>query len=100
MNTHLAPMNLSNPEKTEVASGNDLTELLDAIAVSLVAEVGTLKLSVGAIRSLAPGMTFEIETHGDSEVMLCTEDGRHLAEGRLVDIDGQVGIQIVRLVAA
>ena len=80
--------------------GNDLTGLLDAMPVALVAEVGILSLSVATLRSLAPGMLLEIDPHPLGEVVLRTDEGRHLAGGRLVDIDGQLGIQITRLGAA
>ncbi|MDB5880110.1 MAG: Type secretion protein [Variovorax sp.] len=87
--------------ETETASsdllGNDLTELLDTMPVTLAAEVGLLRLTVATLRALAPGMLLEIERHALGEVVLRTEEGRHLAGGRLVDIDGQLGIQVTQL---
>ncbi|MGJ7579328.1 FliM/FliN family flagellar motor switch protein [Variovorax sp. RHLX14] len=77
--------------------GNDLTELLDTMPVTLAAEVGLLRLTVATLRGLAPGMLLEIEPHALGEVVLRTEEGRHLAGGRLVDIDGQLGIQVTQL---
>ncbi len=77
--------------------GNDLTDLLDSMPVALAAEVGTLRLTVAGLRSLAPGMLLEIEPYALGEVVLRTEEGRHLAGGRLVDIDGRMGIQITQL---
>lgn len=80
--------------------GNDLTELLDTMPVALAAEVGVLRLTVAKLRALAPGMLLDIEPHALGEVVLRTEEGRHLAGGRLVDIDGQLGIQVTQLGAS
>lgn len=80
--------------------GSDLTDLLDAMPVVLVAEVGTLRLSVATLRALAPGVLLEIEPHATAEVVLRSEQGRHLAGGQLVDIDGRMGIQITQLGSA
>lgn len=77
--------------------GNDLTELLDSMPVTLAAEVGLLRLTVATLRSLAPGMLLEIEPHALGEVVLRTEEGRPLAGGRLVDIEGHLGIQVTQL---
>ncbi|MGI4776873.1 MAG: FliM/FliN family flagellar motor switch protein [Janthinobacterium lividum] len=78
-------------------SGNDMTDLLDAMSVTLSAEVGVLRLSVAALRALTPGTFLEIEQYDLGEVVLRTDEGRHLAGGRLVDIDGQMGIQVTKL---
>lgn len=77
--------------------GNDLTNVLDTMSVTLSAEVGILRLSVATLRALTPGMFLEIEQHALGEVVLRTDEGRHLAGGRLVDIDGQLGIQVTKL---
>ena len=77
--------------------GNDLTDLLDTMPVTLAAEVGILRLTVATLRALAPGMLLEIEPHALGEVVLRSEEGRHLAGGRLVDIDGQLGVQVTQL---
>lgn len=103
----LAPSDTVPPPSSDAAArpdgqpagplGNDLTDLLDTMPVTLAAEVGILRLTVATLRALAPGMLLEIEPHAIGEVVLRTEEGRHLAGGRLVDIDGQLGIQVTQL---
>ena len=88
---------VEGPAASTSQHGNDLTGLLDSMPVTLSAEVGILRLTVANLRALAPGMLLEIEPHAIGEVVLRTEEGRHLAGGRLVDIDGHMGIQITQL---
>lgn len=95
----LPPGDVAVPTETASSEplGNDLTDLLDTMPVTLAAEVGLLRLTVATLRALAPGMLLEIEPHALGEVVLRTDEGRHLAGGRLVDIDGQLGIQVTQL---
>jgi type III secretion system YscQ/HrcQ family protein len=74
-----------------------LLNSLDELSIVLTAEVGTLTLSVGALKRLAPGAVFDIDPHGYSEVVLCAGSGQQVAAGRLVDIDGYLGVQITRV---
>jgi type III secretion system YscQ/HrcQ family protein len=86
----------SAPDTAHDASGLP-QEALDALPIVLVAELGTLTLDVGSLRHLAPGMVIDIEASGSHEVTLRALDGQVFAGGRIVDIDGQPGIQIIQL---
>jgi type III secretion protein Q len=68
-----------------------------ALEVTLHFELEKKLLSLSELESLAPGKTFALGVDPLSAVTL-TLNGQTLARGRLVDLDGTLGVQITRLI--
>ncbi|MDR1086389.1 MAG: type III secretion system cytoplasmic ring protein SctQ [Deltaproteobacteria bacterium] len=73
-----------------------LIKNLDELEVTVEFELGRLSLSLKEIAALAPGTVFPLDAELTKPVTL-TVSGRPVAQGRLVDLDGTVGVQVVRV---
>ncbi len=66
------------------------------IPVVLAFEVGRTEVTVGDISRLGPGSILELG-RGPAELVEIQANGRRIGRGELVEIDGAVGVRIVRL---
>jgi flagellar motor switch/type III secretory pathway protein FliN len=73
---------------------------VDRVPVSVVAEIGTLTMSLASLRNLRIGTLIKLGGRGEDEVVLRAVDGPAIAYAQLVDIGGHVGLQISRLADA
>jgi type III secretion system YscQ/HrcQ family protein len=71
---------------------------LDRVPVTIVAEIGTLTITIGALRTLQPGMLLKLGARGQAEVVLRAIDGPPVAYAELVDIGGHLGLQVTSVV--
>ncbi|MBW2261452.1 MAG: FliM/FliN family flagellar motor switch protein [Deltaproteobacteria bacterium] len=67
------------------------------LPAELVVEAGRASLSVREILALAPGTVIPLERSVSAEVTL-TAGGRILAHGVLVDVEGEFGVQVLKVV--
>ncbi|MDR1436405.1 MAG: FliM/FliN family flagellar motor switch protein [Puniceicoccales bacterium] len=67
-----------------------------AIEVSLTFDLGTLRISLRDLESIKEGYSFTLERPNDEHVAI-RANGQPIGRGRLVNIDGRVGVQIVEL---
>ena len=79
---------------TEVA-GFEGEEPFEALLVDLSVRCGALKLSLGELRQLAPGMVLNIDGYGTGMAGLYYGD-RAMGLGQLVEVDGRLGLQLSR----
>ena len=54
-------------------------------------------MSVGQLQALAPGTVIPLERPVSAEVTL-TVGGRELAHGVLVDVEGEIGVQVLKVI--
>ncbi len=80
---------------TEVA-GFEGEEPFEALLVDLSVRCGALKLSLGELRQLAPGMVLNIDGYGTGMAGLYYGD-RAVGLGQLVEVDGRLGLQLSRI---
>ena len=89
---------------SEGESSNDgqarALHVLEQLPVTIVAEIGSLTVTLGELKAIRPGMLIKLGTRGPEEVTLRSVDGPPLAYAELVDIGGHLGMQIVRLAVA
>lgn len=83
---------------TEVECVDDEShdEPFEQLLADLSVRCGTLKLSLGELRQLAPGVVLNIEGYGAGMAGLFYGD-RPIGHGQLVEVDGRLGLQLSRI---
>lgn len=81
----------------ELAFGLEADEPFEQLLLDLSVRCGTLKLSLGELRQLAPGVVLNIEGYGAGMAGLFYGD-RAIGHGQLVEVDGRLGLQLSRIV--
>lgn len=72
-------------------------EPFDELSMALNVRCGTLNLTLGELRNLAPGAVLGITGYAPGVAGLYYGD-RPIGQGQLVDVDGRLGLQITRVV--
>ena len=67
----------------------------DELPVTLTFEVGRLVLEFGEVRRFGPGSVIELPTR--QKLVQIAANGRRVGEGELVEVDGALGVRIIRL---
>lgn len=87
---------LSTSDMPEQGAGAPEAAQEDQIPVRLCFDLGRLDMPLGEIRQLAAGSVIELPGTLDTPVSL-TVGGRAIGTGELVDIQGRLGVRIVRI---
>ena len=74
----------------------DISFLLD-VPVALNVEIGSKRMTIGEILTLTHGSVVELNK-GVQDPLELVVNGRVIAKGELVELDGQMGIRIVEIV--
>jgi flagellar motor switch/type III secretory pathway protein FliN len=82
---------------SEVTARIDVTAVLAAVPVEVVAELGRIVLRGDEVLGLAPGVVLSLGGPRTSEVTLRVGD-QDWAEGELVDVDGALAVRVTRVV--
>lgn len=82
---------------SEVTARIDVTAVLAAVPVEVVAEVGRIVLRGDEVLGLAPGVVLSLGGPRVAEVTLRVGD-QAWAEGELVDVEGALAVRITRVV--
>jgi type III secretion system YscQ/HrcQ family protein len=85
-------MNSSSETKPAIDAATPLR--VDELPVQVVFDVGQLDLSVGQLRTLGEGYTFELPAVPERLVTI-RANGREIGQGELVEIGEKVGVRIV-----
>ena len=72
-------------------------EPFDELAMGLTVRCGTLQLSLGELRQLAPGAVVGVSGYAPGMAGLYYGD-RPIGHGKLVDVDGRLGLQLSRVI--
>jgi type III secretion protein Q len=75
---------------------DDAIEDPDDLPVRLVFDVGRLDISLGELRRLGAGSVLELHGSAD-ELVRISANGRLVGQGALVEVNGAVGVRIVRM---
>lgn len=70
---------------------------LDAIPVRLTFELGERLITLGELKQLQPGETFDLERPLADGPVLVRANGALVGSGELVEIDGRIGVTLHRL---
>ena len=66
------------------------------LPVTLVVELGRASLPLARLADLRPGDLVELNRHARDPVDL-TSDGRPVARGELVEVDGTLGVRVTKV---
>ena len=92
-----APCTLKNKSASLAAEPAPLSENVmpdtDALEVKLTFELENRTITVGEMKSLQPGYTFTLTSDPGSPVTILA-NGKPVAKGRLVDVNGSIGVQL------
>lgn len=72
---------------------------LDELEVNLTFVVGQTTLTLGELKSLTPGASFELPTPV-SEAVTILANGKAIGSGELLEVGGRVGVRITKLITA
>lgn len=87
------------PQATETNAIQGKAALnMDGLDVELSFELGRETLTFGELRQLAPGRVFQLKGPTSGPVFV-TANGRPVARGELVDIEGRAGVRILELLS-
>ena len=75
----------------------DEDQSLENLPLALSVRCGALKLSLGELRQLAPGVVLNIEGYSPGMAGLYYGD-RPIGQGQLVEVDGRLGLQLSRII--
>lgn len=89
----LKPMAEAN-KKSEGGPAND--GVLAGIEIPIVIELGRLSYTLDEISGLTPGQVIEIQKPQPETVDLSV-DGKVIASGKLVDVEGKLGVRILKI---
>jgi type III secretion protein Q len=78
------------------AEGPLYLDPLDQLPMALTLRCGSLNLTLGDLRRIAAGSVLEVSGVTPGYATLCHGD-RVVAEGELVDVEGRLGLQIIRM---
>jgi len=92
----LEPEPYDDDESLEDAFGH---EPFDELTMTLNVRCGTLKLTLGELRQLAPGSVLGVSGYAPGSAGLYYGD-RPIGQGQLVDVDGRLGLQLSRVIFA
>lgn len=84
-----------SPETSPSAAPQDSLDM-GGLEVTLTFELERRRLTVRDVETLAPGYVFVLGGDALSPVTLCV-NGKAVGSGRLVDLNGTLGVQITRL---
>ena len=93
---------VNNNESTENTKADTVSDapaaaMLDDVPVTLTLELGRLSLSARELLSMRVGHVIELDrSHGDP--LDVSVNGRAVARGELVEVEGRLGVRIERLV--
>lgn len=88
----LTPKPATTMGDTAAASVNDLD-------IELTFVVGQTTLTVGELRGLAPGFTFELATPVSQAVTLCA-NGKAIGKGELIEVGDRLGVRVTEFSAS
>ena len=88
-----APAPASSPTPARAASSNYTIDLLAEVEIEVTVELGRRRLSIGEVTRLDVGSVVELDTLA-GEPLVVYANGRQIATGEVVVVDGQFGIRI------
>ena len=69
---------------------------IDGLTINVVFELGEKKLSLGELKAMQPGYTFDLEKDPEKPVAV-RANGKIIGFGELVQVDDRVGVRLVEV---
>jgi len=87
---------MDGSDRTEVTAGTEAATPIDAVPIEVTAVAGRATLTVRALAALAPGAVVALGRSPGGTVDL-SANGVPFARGRLVDLDGELAVEVTEL---
>ena len=87
---------MDGSDRTEVNAGTETATPIDAVPIEVTAVAGRATLTVRALAALAPGAVVALGRSPGGTVDL-SANGVAFARGRLVDLDGELAVEVTEL---
>ena len=84
------------PESGPAARSTSTIDLLSEVEIEVTVELGRRRLSIGEVTRLDVGSVIELDTLA-GEPLVVYANGRQIATGEVVVVDGQFGVRIQSL---
>ena len=100
--TEDAPVDLATDPQTEAPTPSSATrsnytiDLLSEVEIEVTVELGRRRLSIGEVTQLDVGSVVELDTLA-GEPLVVYANGRQIATGEVVVVDGHFGVRIQAL---
>jgi len=92
-----APAQTSVPSSTEPPSSSSYRRLMD-VGLDVKLRFGTRRMLLCDVLALSPGVVVELDNTIHSPVDLLLDDGRLIAHGEVVVVDGKYGLRVTDVV--
>ena len=83
-------------KKTEEAPANPAEEVVSGIEIPVTVEFARVNFTLEEISSLKEGQIIEMEK-SQSELVDLSVDGKVIANGKLVDVEGKLGVRLMKV---
>jgi flagellar motor switch/type III secretory pathway protein FliN len=83
-------------KKPETPAGENVSEVLSSLEIPVIVEFARLSFTLEELSSLQEGQVIELEK-SPPEIVDLSVDGKVIASGKLVDVEGKLGVQIIRI---
>ena len=93
-NVRLLTMTPSSETKSPAVAAAPASLRVDDLPVHVTFDIGQIELSVGQLRTLADGYTFELPATAERAVTIRAH-GREIGQGELVEIGTKLGVRVV-----
>lgn len=91
-----APASDAPTQPASAARSNYTIDLLSEVEIEVTVELGRRRLSIGEVTRLDVGSVVELDTLA-GEPLVVYANGRQIATGEVVVVDGQFGVRIQAL---
>ena len=89
----------ATPTGDSTSRSNYTIDLLSEVEIEVTVELGRRRLSIGEVTRLDAGSVIELDTLA-GEPLVVYANGRQIATGEVVVVDGQFGVKIQALAGA
>lgn len=86
------------PAPAKIMAADAPIPTVNDIDIELTFVVGQTTLTVGELRSLAPGFTFELSTAAGTGLTICA-NGRPIGKGELIEVGEHLGVRVTEFSA-
>ena len=87
----------SHHQDTGLDEGGEASFIADSIPVRVTFDVGGCTLTLAELRRLQPGEVMDLDVPAQAGLLRICVNGKQIGAGEMVDVDGRVGVRVLRL---
>lgn len=94
---HARAMQDSHHQGAGLDEGGDASFIADSIPVRVTFDAGGCTLTLAELRRLQPGEVMDLDVPAQAGLLRICVNGKQIGAGEMVDVDGRVGVRVLRL---